>query len=97
MRDLDIWDRFGKEKTPSYTVRNTVQIIWKFKTNEMARNGHMSPPYCGHEHIPLRFGGNVVMRMGTQQQMRLLLSMVETRVLFTVKNRCDGFTNFGGY
>ena len=25
-------------------------------------------PYCGHGYVPLRFGGNVVMRMGTQQQ-----------------------------
>ena len=25
-------------------------------------------PYCGHGYVPLRFGWNVVMRMGTQQQ-----------------------------
>ena len=29
--------------------------------------------YCGHEYVPLRFGGNVIMRMGTQPQQQILI------------------------
>ena len=32
-------------------------------------------PYCGYGHVPLRFGGNVFMRMETQQQLRILLGV----------------------
>ena len=37
----------------------------------MVKNGQThGTPYCGHGYVPLRFGGegNIIMRMGTQQQ-----------------------------
>ena len=30
-------------------------------------------PYRGYGYVPLRFGGNVVRRMGTQQQIDMVL------------------------
>ena len=47
------------ETNPPYIVQPVIkQTVWM----------DVHAPYCGHGYVPLRLGGSVVMRMGTQQQ-----------------------------
>ena len=45
-------------------ICNIYDIVWETVSNGRTHEA----PYRGHGLVPLRFGGNVVMRMGTQQQ-----------------------------
>ena len=46
-----------------------VHVVKGLEEDFLACNGGThGASYCGHGYVPLRFAGNVVMRMGTQQQ-----------------------------
>ena len=57
---------------------------------ETVSNGRThGAPYRGHGLVPLRFGGNVVMRMGTQQQNSILFELAGYQQLGA--RRCESW------